>query len=117
MSQVRNFAVAICLASAVFSTQAIAENLKFDIENSSDYTISSFQSNEGDGWSDNWLGGNEVGPGEAMTLEFVKDGPCDIEVRVGWRTTDGGQEMGEPWQINICDAHTVYFDGEQVTYD
>ena len=65
----------------------------------------------------NWLGGNEVGPGEAMTLEFVKDGPCDIEVRVGWRTTDGGQEMGEPWQINICDAHTVYFDGEQVTYD
>lgn len=98
------------------SSSAFAESLKFKIVNDSDYIISSFQSNEGDGWSKNWLRG-DVDGGKSVGMQFLRDGPCDVQVRVGWRTTDGGQEKGDPWNINICDAHTVYFDGHKVTYD
>jgi hypothetical protein len=92
-------------------------NVKFTIHNSSDYIISAFQTNDGDGWSTNWLGGDTVGAGENAPLEFTADGPCKIELRVSWRTTDGGQEVGEPWNIDICKATNVYFDGKKVTYE
>lgn len=50
-------------------------------------------------------------------MKFFRDGPCEVQVRVGWRTTDGGQTIGKPWNIDICDANTVYFHGNEVTYD
>ncbi|PSC06655.1 hypothetical protein SLNSH_02280 [Alsobacter soli] len=101
---------------ALPSVTAQADNLSFTIKNTSKYIISSFQTNEGHGWSKNWLRG-EVGAGQSRSLEFLRDGPCDIEVRVGWRTTDGGQVIGDAWNIDICDAQTVYFDGRKVTYE
>lgn len=101
---------------ALFATTAHAENLTFSIVNDSNYIISSFQANEGNGWSNNWLRG-ELRAGQKIGMKFLHDGPCDIQVRVGWRTTDGGQQISKPWNIDICDAHTVYFDGNKVTYD
>ena len=50
-------------------------------------------------------------------MQFTHDGPCDINFRVGWLTTSGGEEIGEPWQIDICNAHNVYFSDSKVTYD
>jgi hypothetical protein len=94
-----------------------AGNLTFTIHNNSSYVISSFQANEGSGWSNNWLDGLQVESGQAVPLEFLRDGPCDIQVRVGWRTTDGGQQIGEAWNIDICKAQNVYFDGDNVTFD
>ena len=107
---------AVAAIGALACSSAFADNLKFKISNESKYIISSFQTNEGKGWSKNWLDG-DVDAGETMDMQFLKDGPCAIQVRVGWRTEDGGQEVGEPWNIDICKAHTVYFDGDKVTYD
>ena len=109
---------ALALAATVFSVQAYAgENVAFKIHNQSKYIISAFQTNDGDGWSNNWLDGDQVGAGEAVDLKFVQDGPCKIQLRVAWRTTDGGQQVGDPWDIDICDAKDVYFDGKKVTYE
>ncbi len=112
--------IILALAAAAFSVfagqRAYADNYSFTIVNNSDYIISSFQINEGDGWSNNALDGS-VHAGKSVGIEFLHDGPCKIMVRVGWRTTDGGQEVGDPWKIDICEAKHVYFDGNQVTYD
>lgn len=105
------------LALAMSAGASQAENYSFNIKNTSSYIISAFQSNEGDGWSKNWLDGDQVGAGETQPLQFNQDGPCEVQIKVSWRTTDGGQTEGEPWNIDICKAKTVYFDGEKVTYD
>jgi len=108
---------ALALSATVLGANAYAgNNVEFTIHNSSSYIISAFQTNDGDGWSNNWLGGDQVDAGEKADLKFVADGPCDIQLRVSWRTTDGGQQVGEPWDINICDAKDVFFDGKKVTY-
>lgn len=96
---------------------AAGKEFSFTIVNKSKYIISSFQVNEGDGWSNNALGGDQIDAGESSGIQFNHDGPCKIQVRVSWRTTDGGQEVGDPWNIDICDAKNVYFDGNKVTYD
>ena len=107
---------AVLAIGALLSSSAFADNLKFKIKNESKYIISSFQTNEGKGWSKNWLDG-DVDAGEALDMEFLQDGPCAIQVRVSWRTNDGGEEVGDPWNIDICKAHTVYFDGNKVSFD
>ena len=98
-------------------SMANGDNLSFMIHNDSHFIISAFQSNEGHGWSTNWLHGDQVGAGKSSNLQFLHDGPCKIQVRVSWRTTDGGQEVGDPWNIDICKAKNVYFDGHKVTFD
>lgn len=114
--KIKLMGVGIVAMATLASASAYAGQLKFKIENSSNYIISSFQTNEGSGWSKNWLSG-EIHGGEATNMKFFEDGPCQVQVRVGWRTTDGGQEVGEPWNIDICDAKVVYFDGNKVTYE
>ena len=109
--------LAIATVAVLVGVRANAgENVSFKIHNESDYIISAFQTNDGDGWSSNWLNGSTVGAGAAEDLEFTQDGPCEIKLRVSWRTTDGGQEVGDPWDIDICKAKDVYFDGKKVTY-
>ena len=88
----------------------------FTIHNQSDYIITGFYTDEGDGWSDNWLK-EQVGAGESAGMEFLHDGPCDINFRVGWLTTSGGETLGDPWHIDICNAKNVYFSADKVTYD
>lgn len=107
---------AVSVAVGLVNLPVQAGELTFNIMNDSNYIISSFQVNEGDGWSKNWLRG-EVRAGQKVGMKFFRDGPCEVQVRVGWRTTDGGQTIGKPWNIDICDANTVYFHGNEVTYD
>ncbi|GGH11320.1 hypothetical protein GCM10007036_08280 [Alsobacter metallidurans] len=114
-----NRLVVIAAAAALATLPGLpasAKSLTFTVKNTSKYIISSFQSNEGNGWSKNWIR-SDIGSGQSRALEFLQDGPCEIEVRVGWRTTDGGQQVGDAWEIDICEAHTVYFDGRKVTFD
>jgi len=116
--KIKTIGAAAFLSALLTGPAAFADdNLKFTIHNDSDYIIASFQTNEGHGWSNNWLKGDEVHAGDSTALKFLRDGPCKIQVRVGWRTKDGGQEVSDPWNIDICDAKNVYFDGHKVTYD
>jgi hypothetical protein len=116
----RYLAIAALASATAFLTGGSAlagENVSFTIHNQSDYIISAFETNDGDGWSTNWISGSELQGGSSQPLEFTQDGPCKIKLRVSWRTTDGGQQVGEPWNIGICEAKDVYFDGRQVTYE
>ena len=40
-----------------------------------------------------------------------------MQFRVGWLTTSNDETMGEPWNIDICEAHNVYFDDNKASYD
>lgn len=103
------------LACGVMSASA-GDWGKFTIHNQSDYIITGFYTDEGDGWSANWLK-EQVSGGDSADMEFLHDGPCDINFRVGWLTTSGGETLGDPWHIDICNAKNVYFSAEKVTYD
>lgn len=96
---------------------ANAASFSFKLVNSSKYYISSFEVNEGKGWGKSPLD-ESLKPGESTTIRFLHDGPCKIRMRVWWELDDGEhEEVSEPWNIDICDAHHVYFDGKEVTYD
>ncbi|HSY85147.1 MAG TPA: hypothetical protein VLA85_01150 [Verrucomicrobiae bacterium] len=89
---------------------------KFTIHNQSNYIIVGFYTNEGDGWSSNWLQ-EQVTAGDSALMEFTHQGPCQVTFRVGWLTTTNEEQLGEPWNIDICDAHNVYFDDDKASYD
>ena len=76
-----------------------------------------FYTNDGDGWSANWLG-DQLSPGENANAEFNSEtGSCDQVFQVGWLGQDGGEVMDEPIAINICDASNVYLADNEMYYD
>lgn len=90
----------------------------FDLHNNTNNNIVvGFYTNDGGGWSDNWLD-EELGPGQRVTVEFTAPtGPCDQTLRVGWLAAGGGEVVDDPFDINICDASNVYLDDNQIYYD
>ena len=82
-----------------------------------DNVVIGFYTNDGDGWSSNWLD-EDVGPGESAVAEFIADsGPCEQVLRVGWLANDGGEVVDDPISIDICDASNVYLGDNDITYD
>ncbi|MTI43613.1 hypothetical protein JM93_02837 [Roseibium hamelinense] len=76
-----------------------------------------FYTNDGNGWSDNWLEA-ELAPGENGAAEFTADtGNCDQVFQVGWLGEDGSEVMDEPISIDICAASNVYLDDNEIYYD
>lgn len=90
----------------------------FQVHNDSDgNVVIGFYTNDGSGWSDNWLD-EEIGPGESAIAEFAADtGPCEQVLQVGWLSTDGDEVLDEPIGIDICDASNVYLDDNDIYYD
>ena len=79
--------------------------------------IIGFYTNDGDGWSANWLS-NDLDPGQAATAEFTDDsGYCDQTFRVGWLGEDDSEVLDEPIGIDICEASNVYLDDNEIYYD
>ena len=82
-----------------------------------DNTVVGFYTNDGSGWSSNWLG-SRIGPDESARAEFTDDtGSCAQTFRVGWLGTDGGEVLDEPIDIDICEASNVYLDDNEIYYD
>ncbi len=80
-------------------------------------TVVGFYTNEGSGWSDNWLDG-QLGPNEEADMAFTAmTGPCEQTLQVGWLGEDGSEVLDDPIDINICDASNVYLGDNEVTYD
>lgn len=110
-------------AMALVSTGALAGTGAegyFTIYNNTDNNVVfGFYTNDGSGWSDNWLGGDvAIEPGEGTKVEFIADsGNCDQTFAVGWLTNDRGETVDDPISIDICDASNVYLDDNEIYYD
>lgn len=90
----------------------------FQIYNNTDQnTVVGFYTNDGSGWSDNWLS-SRLKPGANVKATFhANTGPCEQTFQVGWLGTDGGEVMDDPVSIDICKASNVYLDDNEMYYD
>ena len=116
-------AVAAFVATAGgFSGSAVAEgtgkNGEFTIHNETKgNTVVGFYTNDGSGWSKNWLSSN-LKPGDDRDMKFTKPGgKCKQTLRVGWLGKSGGEVKDDPINIDICDATNVYLRDNKITYD
>lgn len=106
----------------IFTIQAFAGTGSegyFTVYNNTDNNIVvGFYTNDGSGWSDNWIDGAQITPGEGGEVEFIADtGSCAQTFAVGWLSSDGGEVVDEPIDIDICDASNVYLDDNEIYYD
>ncbi len=125
--KMRQFGGALCVVTLLTAGsglvgQAFAEgtgkNGVFTIHNETDSnTVVGFYTNDGSGWSKNWMN-NNLGPGDTAKMEFSRPGgKCKQTLRVGWRAKGGGEVRDNPINIDICDASNVYLHDNKITYD
>ena len=108
--------VTLCISSA-----AIAQTGKegdFTIHNNTDNNIVvGFYTNDGSGWSDNWLN-ESLRPGERADAAFTADeGECEQTFQVGWLGQSDNEVLDDPIDIDICKASNVYLDDNEIYYD
>lgn len=83
----------------------------------SDLVVVGFYTNDGTGWSDDWLE-EDLLPGETIDAEFFADtGSCEQLFRVGWLAENGDELIDEPISIDICEASNVYIEDEGISFD
>lgn len=122
MSPLTSLACALCLTSlGAFS--AFAEGTGADgqvkIFNSSPgFTITGFYTNDGSGWTRDWLGHETLTPGEGAVAQFRSAPPtCHQHVRAGWRSASGHEFRGHAIRVNICGLSNIYFAQEETYFD
>lgn len=116
-----NMSGLIVLGCLSFSSPGAAQTGKhgeFTIHNETDSnTVVGFYTNDGTGWSTNWLS-NAIGPGDTAELMFNKSGGrCQQTLRVGWRAEGGGEVKDDPTRIDICKASNVYLHDNEISFD
>jgi hypothetical protein len=84
--------------------------------NTANNTVVGFYTNEGSGWSSNWLG-EDLLPNEQAKASFNSDGYCEQTLQVGWLANDGGEVLDEPIAIDICEASNVYLEDNDIFFD
>ncbi|WP_085937124.1 hypothetical protein [Enhydrobacter aerosaccus] len=85
----------------------------FELHNGSNFTIVSFTTNEGDGWSSNWLGRDRLEPGAAIEMRFSdRKGPCDVQFRV---TASDGYKY--EYTGNFCRIQNLYVYDKSIKWD
>ena len=104
--------------SAAALAEGTGKNGQFTIKNeTANNTVVGFYTNDGSGWSKNWLSSN-LKPGDERGMKFTKPGgKCKQTLRVGWLGKSGGEVKDDPINIDICDASNVYLRDNKVTYD
>ncbi len=122
MSVLRNIAVATFVAFAsVPAAMAAGTGAQgyFQIHNDTAGNILiGFYTNDGNGWSANWIDGIEINPGENARAEFhAETGTCEQVFSAGWLGGDGGEIVDDPISINICDASNVYLGDNEIFFD
>jgi hypothetical protein len=112
MKKIRLFAAAM-LASV--SLPASADNYNFYLHNRSDgWVINGFYTNDGGGWSSNWLS-SRVGSGRSTPMRWnSQSGSCRVQFRVSW-VDWGSQTFNMDWCRNR--PSNVYMQNEGFTWD
>lgn len=110
-------AVAAATITGAFAAGTGSEGYFQIYNNTGSNIVVGFYTNDGTGWSQNWLG-EALDPGASATAEFYADtGNCDQTFQVGWLGDDGSEVLDEPISIDICDASNVYLDDNEIYYD
>ena len=118
----RLLAPAIFALFALFAPMASAQGTgsegHFQIYNNTDgNTAIGFYTNDGNGWSDNWLS-DVINPGKSATAEFTAEtGTCNQTLQVGWLGADNSEVLDEPISIDICAASNVYLEDNEIYFD
>lgn len=109
--------VALALSCGVAAGGTGAEGY-FQIYNNTDNNVVvGFYTNDGSGWSSNWLS-EPIMPEQSARAEFTADtGACAQTFRVGWLGEGDAEVLDEPIDIDICEASNVYLDDNEIYYD
>ncbi|MFT6912852.1 MAG: hypothetical protein ACJAQW_001457 [Paracoccaceae bacterium] len=112
------FAISAGLAPVGGFAQTTGSSGEFTIYNdTSIHTLTGFYTNDGDGWSANWISVS-LAPGEAAVAGFYADtGACDQDFMAGWLSESGDEVLDEPHYIDICEASNVYLMDNNVEFD
>jgi hypothetical protein len=76
-----------------------------------------FYTNDGSGWSNNWLSEQMLPNQTATAAFFAETGACDQVFQVGWLGDNGTEVLDEPISINICEATNVYLADNEIYFD
>ncbi len=112
-------AAVMAASAATAAAQGTGSEGYFTIyNNTSNNVVVGFYTNDGSGWSQNWLN-DAIMPSESAEAQFTADsGLCDQTLRVGWLGADQASEvLDEPISIDICAASNVYLDDNEIYYD
>jgi len=103
---------------AAASAEGTGKNGVFTIHNETEgNTVVGFYTNDGSGWSKNWMS-RDLEPGDSAKMEFSKPGGrCKQTLRVGWLGKNKAEVKDDPINIDICDASDVYLHDNKITYD
>eukprot|EP01037_Dinobryon_pediforme_P020892 gene20892-21623_t len=107
-------ALGLCATFGIFTFAAtgssFADSWKFNIVNSSDFKVLSFQTNENGGWSKNWLGEN-IAPGETFVMDFgTSEGNCTVRTHITFN--DGTHVDGD---VDYCKVATLTIHNDGVS--
>jgi len=110
------FAV-LLLSSSAFADATGSKGV-FTIHNTTKKNVVvGFYTNDGSGWSDNWLA-ERLNPSEKAEAKFSSEtGSCDQKLQVGWLGQDDSEVLDEAISIDICKASNVYLDDNEIYFD
>jgi len=110
-------AYALTIAATGTHAQTGSEGI-FTIHNDTDNNVVvGFYTNDGTGWSANWLS-EQLSPDTQAEAQFTADtGNCDQTLQVGWLGQDGSEVMDEPISIDICEATHVYLEDNEIYFE
>jgi hypothetical protein len=107
--------ILVVMASLTFAQSGSAGEFTI-FNNTKNNIVISFYTNDGSGWSSNWLS-EDLDPGEEAYASFYADESCEQLFQVGWLGENDSEVLDEPISIDVCDASNIYLDDNEIYYD